>query len=444
MMSMKNLIATVALVALSTTAFSQSKYGANAVDSLECIKSLSLMQTFVKQKAYEDALAPWKTAFSICPAASKNIYIYGVKIFRHRIKNATDDAVKKELIDSLFMIYDARITNFDQAGFVNGRKGIDMQRYAKEEVESSYNTLKSSIDASELKSEAPVISAYYKAIYDMFKAEKLEKALLLTEYVRLQKLIDANIEKNCGKDVPKLDKRCTQYKASGEKMNQVFFRVAECPEIEDIITNMMAEKPGDTEVCKAALKILSKKGCDESDVYREVAECVHVDSPTYGSAYALGIIYAKKKQYSKALQYMKEAIALCDGCADQEKYFEKAGQIASAMGATGQVRTFANQLLKVNPKNGEAYILIGNAIAAKIGKCDSRIQNWAVNWLAYDYYAKAKGIDSSVASKASARMSSCRARFPEKTKMFFVEIEEGQTIKVTCGGLNESTTARAK
>ena len=438
---MKNLIATVALVSLSTTLFAQ-KYGPTPADSLKCLESLSLLQTFVKQKSYDEALPYWEQAFTICPAASKNIYIYGVQIFRKRVKSAADDAQRKERVDSMMMIYDTRITHFNQECFVLGRKGVDMQRYQKEDIEAVYNTLKRSIDGCANKSEAPIISSYYKALYDMFKAEKVEKELLLTEYVRLQKIIDFNVEKNCGKGDAKKDKRCKQYQAAGEKMNDVFFRIAECPEIEDIISKMMTAASADMEVCKSALKILTKKGCDGEDIYREVAECVHVDSPTHESAYALGIIYTKKKDFSGALKYMEEAINLCDGCADVEKYFEKAGQVASAMGAVGKVRGFANQLLKVNPNNGEAYILLGDAVVAKYGKCGDEVQDWGVNWLAYDYYSKAKAVDSGVVAKAQKRMGGCRTRFPEKSKAFFHELKAGESISVTCVG--GETTVRTK
>ena len=441
---MKSLLVTVICAAFTITGYAQNgKYGANPTDSSECRKALSVMQSFMKQKDIKSAYPHWKTAYTLCPAASKNIYIYGVKIFKDRIKNAKDAGRKKELADSLYMIYDSRVQHFGKACYVNGRKGMDMQRYSPDEVEMIYNTLKSSVDECGEKSEAYVISSYYKALYDMYKEEKADKEALLTEYVKLTKLVDANLTRlQCDEADKKCQKKRGYYEGAMDKMNQVFFRVAECPEIEEIITKMMSENQGDVEVCKSALKILNKKGCDGSDIYRQVAECVHKDQPTHESGYSLGIIYAKKKQFSQALDYMKEAIELCTDCPDKEKYLEKAGQTASAMGSVSQVRSFANQLLKLNPNNGEAYILIGNSIASK--NCDDPVQKWAVNWLAYDYYAKAKALDSGAAAKAQQRMNSCAARFPTKSEVFFHELKPGDKVQVTCGGLNESTTVRVK
>lgn len=441
MIRTKNLLTIAALVALSTTTLGQGKYGATPEDSVKCRQSLSLLQEFAKQKDFKQAYTHWLDAFTTCPSASKNIYIYGTRIFRSRIKNAEGDA-KKVLADSLMMLYDQRIAHFGQECYVKGRKGIDMQRFLRDNKEDIYNTLKESVDGCQNKTEAPVISAYYKSIYDMFKKEKVEKALLLTEYVRLKAIVDANLTKNCNQGNAKQDKKCDQYNKALGKMNEVFFRVAECPEIEDIAKKIVAENPGDVETCKSMLTVLDKKGCDGSDTYREVAECVHNDSPTHESAYSLGKIYAKKKSFAKALEYFKQAIELCVDCPEQEKYLEKAGQTASALGRVSEVNGFADKMLALNPNNGEAYILKGNALAARIGKCDGDVENWCAAWRAYDIFAKAKSLDSSVAAKAGKRMGSARARFPEKQKMFFQNLTEGQSV--SCGCVGGSTTARAK
>ena len=88
-------------------------------------------------------------------------------------------------------------------------------------------------------------------------------------------------------------------------------------------------------------------------------------------------------------------------------------------------------------------MLVGNAISASSSGC-SEPESWGPNWLAYDYYQRAKSLDPSVAEKASERMASCAARFPEQKDIFFREMKEGATVQVTCGGWNESTTVRAR
>lgn len=433
LMNIRSIILVCVALVFSGGSFAQSKYGPTPEDSVTCLEQLSLLQEFMKQKDYNAAYRSWKIAFGICPGASKNLYIYGPQIFHERLKQAKgDEAREKELADSLYMVYDARIQHFGKKRcYVLGRKGMDMMRYSYKDVEPYYNTLKESVDECGVKSEAYALSSYYSAAYNMYKAENLSKDALLTEYVVVMGYIDQNLARLVGEE-SKTER--SYFEAAQEKVNTVFFKVAECPEIEDIMGRLIEASPEDMELKKSALKLFDKKGCTESELYLEVADDVHQGEPTHESAYSLGMIMAKKKSFGKALDYMKQALDLCTDCPEKAKYLEKAGQVASAAGSHGTARSYANQMLQMDPNNSEAYVLIGNAISASGSGCD-KPQSWGVNWLAYDYYSKAG---------AKSRMNSCAARFPSKSDAFFYELSDGQTFKVDCNGLSESTTVRTK
>ena len=128
---------------------------------------------------------------------------------------------------------------------------------------------------------------------------------------------------------------------------------------------------------------------------------------------------------------------------DKVKYLLKAGQVASASGSHAQARSYANQVLQVETKNGEALILIGNAIAAQGGSCEAP-DSWGAYWLAYDYYQRARSLDPSVADKAGDRMGSMSARFPTQQEAFFYQLTDGKSVTVACGGLGETTTVRTR
>jgi hypothetical protein len=81
-------------------------------DSVNCRVNLSLMQTAAKAEAYESALIPWSSVYENCPAASKNTFIYGPRIFKALYEKETDAAKKKEYLDKTLEIYDKRITYF--------------------------------------------------------------------------------------------------------------------------------------------------------------------------------------------------------------------------------------------------------------------------------------------------------------------------------------------
>ncbi|MCB0795301.1 MAG: hypothetical protein KDB88_11245 [Flavobacteriales bacterium] len=420
----------------------QGKYGATPDDSTLCVQSLSLYKEFVKQKSYTDAIGPWRQAMRVCPASSKNMYIDGVRIRRYFLDREKDPATKALLVDSLLMVYDQRIEAFDQRGYVQGRKAIEMLRYVPDRSEEILALLESSISERGSKSEAGALAAYYQDLYNLNQEGKVSKERMVEDYVMVMGHIEANLASASSSEDGE-DEGGNLYEKARDNVNELFFRVADCEDISGLADKLLAERPDDMELKTRLLKALNVKECTDAAVYQQLAEAVHRADPSSESAYSLGLFLAKKGELSGSLRYMKEAVDLCPDCSDRVKYLLKAGQVASATGAHTQSRSFANQVLQVDPKNGEALMLIGNAIAASASGC-SEPEVWGPNWLAYDQYQRAKSLDPSVAEKASERMNACAARFPEQSKAFFHQLSEGQSYQVTCGGWNETTTVRVR
>lgn len=432
-MQTRLLLTAALLTAAPAALLAQGKYGATPADSATCVQNMSLWVEFVKQSNYADALEPWRICMRTCPQSSKNMYIDGVKIRKHFADKEKDAARKAALVDSIYLVYDQRITAFGEAGYVLGRKAIDMMKYSPDRGAEILRTLEQSVQERGAKSEAGVLAAYYQALSNSQQDGQVTKDRMMEEYVTVMGHIESNLQAGGGE----------LYEKARDNVNELFMRVADCSDIGRLVDNMLQQRPDDQELKGRMLKVLNSKECTELPVYQRLAEEVHRASPTSESAYSLGLYLAKKGDMSGSLKYMKEAVDLCSGCSDKIKYLLKAGQVASAAGSHAQSRTFANQVLALDPKNGEAYMLIGHAVSSQGSGCDEP-QAWGPNWLAYDYYQKARSMDPNVAEKAADRMAACAARFPEQAKMFFHQITEGQSFQVTCGGLNETTTARAR
>jgi tetratricopeptide (TPR) repeat protein len=428
------LMATMVLVA---SASAQSKYGATPEDSVTCVQNLSLYQEFMKQDAVKDAYGPWKEVLRVCPGASKGAYQNGAQtILPTLIANEKDEVRKKRLIDSLYITYDMRAANFGEDDFVMGRKGADMLVYSPERDQEAFDILHNAVEGGKERSEAGTLSADYQALNILYNKEKATKDQMMAEYVFLMGFIDAKLAN------PALKERDRDYiMQARDNVNTLFFKIAECADIGRIVGDMLEADPDDMELKVRLLKVLNGKDCTDDPAYLPLAKAVHANSPTSESAFSLAMSLVKDRDMTGAAKYMKEAVDLCDGCPDKVKYLLKAGQVASANGNHGLARSYANQVLQIEPKNGEALMLIGNAVAANASACQPP-DSWAVYWLAYDYYQRAKSLDPSVNEKASERMASSAARFPTQSDAFFYQLSEGQSVQVACGGLNESTTVR--
>jgi len=109
-------------------------------DSINCRLNLSLMQTSAKAEAYESALKPWMAVYENCPASSKNIYIYGPRIFKALYEAAPDAAKKKEYLDKTMEIYDTRIKYYgedDAKGTILAYKAYDYMELMGEKTDQT-------------------------------------------------------------------------------------------------------------------------------------------------------------------------------------------------------------------------------------------------------------------------------------------------------------------
>ncbi|NJM15699.1 MAG: hypothetical protein HC896_10320 [Bacteroidales bacterium] len=173
-----------------------SKYG-HGDDSIRCIKNLSLYREYAKNKNYGMALPFWQIVFAECPKSSKNIYIDGAKMYGDLIEDKQNEARKDGLIDTLMLIYDQRVEHFKEKGYVLGRKGVDLLRYAGDNIgrlEQGYNTLADAIKYDKDPSES-VLMAYFSASIALMKANKLDAAKVVEDYATLASKIDEMLAK---------------------------------------------------------------------------------------------------------------------------------------------------------------------------------------------------------------------------------------------------------
>ena len=119
-------------------------YGVDSISRALCASELSTMSEYMKINLPDYALPAWRYVYENCPAASKNIYINGVKIFQDKIEKAQDTAIQSAYFDTLMHIYDKRMMYFGEDGYVLGKKGKDMLRYNNKDYENAYTTLKQS------------------------------------------------------------------------------------------------------------------------------------------------------------------------------------------------------------------------------------------------------------------------------------------------------------
>lgn len=421
-------------ILMSALSFAQGKYGA---DSAKCVRNLSLYRDYYKQKVYEDAYKYWKIVYTICPSSSERMYVDGANLVEYKIKKASSDEIKMAYVDTLKMVYDQRIANFGKEGYILGRKGTDMLRYDRENIEEVFSTLKKSVDLEGNESGAGAVVSLMNAAVMMENKEKLSADELVALFGQLSDINAANITKYEGK------KTQEYYVKSQESIEGLAAPFLNCDVLVKMANDNYEKNKTNSDWMERTANLLDKKGCIDAPIFFTIAKKMHQESPSSVSAEKMGVMSLKNKQYSEAVNYFQQAIDMAEGSDKLGDYYIELAQAYSSKGAYSEARKNARKSIEYRPNDGLPYIMIGDMIAGSASVCDfsEACKSKAIYWLATDYYQRAKSVDPSSSDKANAKIVSYQKYFPSKEECFFLGVKEGDTVEIGCW-IGESTKAR--
>lgn len=442
------------LLSLAALLFAQkgvedgSKYG-QGEDATRCKTNLSLFSEYAKQKNYKDAEAGWLVCYDECPAASKNIYIYGERILKWKIKSAQTKEDKLAAVDNLMGLYDQRIKYFgtdarNPEAAILGKKGLALYQYKSSDINAikeAYGYLKTSIEGMGTKSKSSVIQRYMIVALKLYQSDELSGEDFISSYESTQALLDQLINLNPA--------AASDYKAIKDNFEASFAAsgAADCETLSAMFDKNIEGNEGDKEFLSKTVRLFKKVECDESEAFYKASELLHGVEPSSESAYGIAKMYLKNGDFDKSLEYYSEAVELeQDEEAKASYYYQIAGIYFSNKKDFVKSRSFARKAISANPSWGDPYMLIGNMYAQAAVKkeiSDKDIENQYAFWAACDMFKKAASVDAKVAEKAQNSVNTYSTYFPNKEEAFFYGLQDGQ--EVTIGGwINVKTTARFK
>lgn len=418
--------------------YENPKYGPDSASRMDCANNLSTMSEFMKINLSDYALASWRKVFTECPESSKNIYLYGVRIYRDRIENAKDEAAKARALDTLMLIYDKRIQYFGQEGDVLGRKGLDLLKYDREKVQESYGMLKRSVELSKLHSEPAVMVTMMQEANALFHAGAIEGSELIDNYLTTSNILEKDLKSGRSGDM--------EQKALST-IESIFANsgAADCAALVEIFGPKFKQSPKDLEFLKKITLLLEGQGCEDEELFARASENLYKLEPSPQAAYNLAKLFLKKEEFDKAVSYYGEAIA---GETDKDlkaKYQYELGLIQYTRYENfAKARELARKAIENKPDWGDPYILIGNLYASSSKICgENEFEKSTVFWAAVDKFIQAKSVDPSVSQQADELIQKYSQYFPNAEDAFFYGHENGQSYTVECW-INEKTTVRTR
>jgi len=419
-------------------------------DSIRCITNISLFGPYAKANNFQDALEFWKIVYDECPAATKDIYLYGVRIVGWQIENEKDPAKREELINTLMEVYDKRVKYFGNdprygKDWIVGRKAQDYIRYKGDKADPAvlYTWLKEVVNESGDKTDALAVSLYMFASYQMLSGNENHKPAYIADYLRATEILDKQIEAATAANNEKELNTVTTYKQSVESAF-INSGAADCETLQNIYAEKIEQNKDDLQFLQETIALLRRMRCNEIEAYFVAAEYAHRVQPTSESARGMARQAVRKNDYTTAITFFEEAASLeTDNVVKAEDYYMIA-VLYSDQNQYARAKQYCLKAVEANPNYGQPYLLIGKlyAATAKTIFPNDNVMSKTVFYAVVDKFERARAVDPSVASEANTLINTYRAYFPSTEEVFMhPDLVKGETITIP-GWINERTTVR--
>lgn len=419
-------------------------------DSVRCITNISLFVPYAKAGNFKDAYDFWKIVYDECPAATKDIYLYGVRIMGWKIAQEKDPAKKKALIDDLMAVYDKRVKYFGNdrrygKDWIVARKAQDYLAQTGDDADynQTYAWLKETVDEKGNDTEALGLSLYAFSSMKKMVNDPNFKEQYIQDYLKVSAGLDAQLKAAQAANNEKEVNALTAYK-SGVDNAFANSGAADCETLQNLYATKIEENKDNLPYLKETISLLRRTGCQEIDAYFLAADYAYRQEPSAEAAVGLGKKAVKIKDYDTAIKYFEEAANLETEATSKADDYYMIALLVFEQNAYSKAKQYCMKALEANPNYGNAYLLIGKMYAATVKSVfpNDGVLARAAYGAAIDKFEQAKRVDPSIADEANSLISAYRAHLPSTEEIFMhPDLEKGKPFRVG-GWIGETTTVR--
>jgi tetratricopeptide (TPR) repeat protein len=417
----------------------------------ECMNNLSIFDSYVKSKKYDEAYGPWKIVRNKCPKFNRAIYAHGEKILKHKIENSTG-ADQIAHINDLMLLFDQSREYFSSKydlGEILEDKANLAYKYRKElskSTEQLYNMFDEAFTKDAKNFTNPqALYTYFSTAVDLFDAGKKSAQEMFDKYDDVIELIEG-IEKSHTEKLNKLVQKEEAGTALGKKELKYKKYYSASLEALEKVTSSMDQKLGDRATCQVLVPLYQKdyeqnksnglwlqramnrmyaKGCKNEPLFLQLVEQKNSIEPSADTALYLYLLTGEQKYLDQFLQLEKDPLK-------KAKQYKKLAQEAKSKGSYGKARQYYMEVVKLNPSDGSPYLAIASMYSSSAKNCGSdNFNKRAVFWLAASTAEKAGRVDGRLKSVAARNAKSYRASAPTKSEIFS-KGNAGQSLKIGC------------
>ena len=239
------------------------------------------------------------------------------------------------------------------------------------------------------------------------------------------------------------EKAKEQYKMAKDNIDAHFINsgVATCDNLQAIYAPKVEENKTNIEYLKSVITVMQKLGCKESEAYFAASEYAHAIEPTAATAFGCGVMFYKKGDIDKSIEYIDNALALEEDPLQKADYSLTAAQILFSKKQLSKAKQYARKSIEFNGEKGAPYILIAQMYATSPNWSDEPALNKCTYFAVIDKLQRAKSVDPSVTEQANELISTYSRYTPKDEDLFFIGIKKGDAVTIG-GWIGETTTVR--
>ncbi|MDE5944647.1 MAG: hypothetical protein K2G93_03565, partial [Rikenella sp.] len=357
------------------------RYGADPAEREQNVRILNFFGDAYKEKNYNEATVHLRYLLEHAPKAGENMYIRGIEIYKAKAAGAQTKAERRTYVDSILYIYDKRIEAFGD----HPNRG---EAYLRREKAKIFHAMMPA-DRERL------FKLYREALHEKHPFEPALAVMYFNSVVESYQLDDVTPEEVI--DVyEQLGKRLEESQASDaaearQALDGLFAScgVADCETVEKIYRPKYEADPENQQQTETILALLQRGKCS-SDFYITLLEKYYQTTQKPEVALRLMLVYQEKKDYAKAMEYLRVGIANESDPAMKANFLLQASTMSSAAGSYREAAGFARQVLELEPNNGVAYLLLGAAYGSGARSACSAFDSQTAMWLAVDNLSRAR------------------------------------------------------
>lgn len=414
------------------------RYGADPAAREQNVRILNFFGDAYKAKDYNLATVYLKQLIQDAPKAGQNMYIRGIEIYKAKAAAAQTKEDRRMYVDSILWVYDKRIEAFGEHPtrgevYLKGEKAKLFLTLMPADRERLFQLFREALDPKH-PFDVGLGVVYFNSAVESFRLDDITPEELILTYEKLSERLEKEQSPEAKEAIKTVD---DLFATSG---------AANCETVEKIYKPKYEADPENAQLVETILSLLQRGQCS-SDFYLTMLEKYYKVNPKPEVAVQLASIFQEKKDFTKAMEYLRVGITNETDPAKKANFMLQAAGMTLSSGSYREAADFARQALEQDPNSGLAYFLLASAYAGGSGSACSDFDRQTAFWLIVDNLVQARKLlpaDDPQQTNISQMISNYSANFPKTEETFMRDLNPGDSYTVNCGWISGRTTVRER